>query len=223
MISNKPLTANTLCQRLTIDKSTMSRLITTLMNEGFIEYVHNSKEIILSDLMKRIVHKEDREKIIQQAEPILDEVFRITHECAYLSILDNHAVLYLNQIDKSTRVLKTRNLVGTHTPLHTNAFGKVLIAFNNIDVHTLDLKKHTSNTITNADKLQEDIDLIKQRGYAVENEEHEFGLCSLAVPYFDKNGELIGTIGISGLSVRLSEEVLHEFGKKLFTLINPTF
>lgn len=221
MISNKPLTANTLCQRLTIDKSTMSRLITTLMNEGFIEYVHNSKEIILSDLMKRIVHKEDREKLIQRSEPILDDVFRLTQECAYIGILDNYSVLYLNQIDKSTRVLKTRNSVGLHAPLHTNGFGKVLIAFKDIDVHTLDLKKFTSNTITNPDKLQEEIELVKQRGYAIGIEEHEFGLCSLAVPYFDKKGDFVGTIGISGLSVRLSEQTLHEFGQKIFALVNP--
>lgn len=222
MISTKPLTANTLCQRLTIDKSTMSRLITTLMNEGFIEYVHNSKEIILSDLMKRIVNKEDREKLIQRTEPILDEVFRLTQECAYIGILDNYSVLYLNQIDKSNRVLKTRNSVGLHAPMHTNGFGKVLIAFSNIDVETLELAKFTNNTITNTDKLKEEIELVKQRGYAIGNEEHEFGLCSLAVPYFDKKGDFAGTIGISGLSVRLNEEMLHGYGQKIFQLVNPT-
>ena len=63
MSSNKPLTANTLCQRLSIDKSTMSRLVTTLMTEGFLEYVENSKEIVLSDLVRNIVNKDDHEKI----------------------------------------------------------------------------------------------------------------------------------------------------------------
>ncbi len=42
----KPILAVTLCEKLQIDKSTMSRLITTLINEGFIEYVDNTKEII---------------------------------------------------------------------------------------------------------------------------------------------------------------------------------
>ena len=222
MISNKPLTANTLCQRLTIDKSTMSRLITTLVNEGFIEYVHNSKEIILSDLMKRIVKKEDREKLIQRTQSLLDEVFYLTQECAYIGIFDNHSVLYLNQVDKSNRLLKTTNSVGLHAPLHTNGFGKILIAFKDIDIQSLDLKKFTSNTITNKNRLQEEIDLVRQRGYAIGHEEHEFGLCSLAVPYFDKKGDFVGTIGISGLSVRLSKEKLHEFGQQIFALVNPT-
>lgn len=222
MISNKALTANTLCQRLSIDKSTMSRLITTLMNEEFIEYVENSKEIVLSDLMRNIVNKDNREKLINRTHALLDEIFYLTQECAYIGIFDNNSVLYLNQVDKSNRVLKTRNSVGLHAPLHTNGFGKVLVAFKELDIESLELKKYTSNTITNAQKFQEEIDLIKQRGYAIGNEEHEFGLCSLAVPYFDKRGEFVGTVGISGLSVRLNEERLNELGQKIFQLVNPT-
>ncbi len=223
MTSNKPLTANVLCQRLSIDKSTMSRLITTLVSEGFIEYVDNSKEIILSDLVNKIVKKDDREKIITKTQALLDEIFYLTEECAYIGILDNGSVLYLNQVDKSNRVLKTRNSVGMHAPLHTNGFGKILMAFQDVDVSALELKKFTSNTITHTKKLQEELELAKERGYAIGNEEHEFGLCSVAVAYFNKRGEFVGTVGISGLSVRLDEAKLHEFGQKIFKLLNPNF
>lgn len=222
MRSNKPLTANTLCQRLNIDKSTMSRLITTLMHEEFIQYVDNSKEIILNDLMRNIVYKKDRDKIITRTQGLLDEIFYLTQECSYIGILDNNSVLYLNQVDKSKRVLKTRNSIGLHAPLHTNGFGKILVAFGNIDIQSISLKKYTPNTVTDAIAFQEEVDLIRQRGYAIGNEEHEFGLCSLAVPYFDKRGEFVGTVGISGLSVRLNESTLHEYGQKIFQLVNPT-
>lgn len=221
MTSNKPLTANILCQRLGIDKSTMSRLITTLKNEEFIEYKSNSKEIVLSDLMRKIVDKDDREKIVLKTQALLDKVFYLTQECAYIGIYDDMSVLYLNQVDKSKRVLKTRNSIGLHAPLHTNAFGKILIAFKELNVHELQLSKLTGNTIVKPDKLHEEIALIKQRGYAIGKEEHEFGLCSVAAAYFNSRGQFIGTIGISGLSVRLPEEKLHEFGQKIFALLNP--
>lgn len=221
MSSSKPITANVLCQKLSIDKSTMSRLITTLMKEDFIEYVDNTKEIIVSDLVRKIINKDDREKIVQKTKGLLDEIFYLTDEASYLGIFDINSVLYLNQVDKSNRVLKTRDAIGLHAPLHTNGFGKILIAFNNIDLKTLDLKKYTPNTITSVTKLQKEIDLVKQRGYAVGNEEHEFGLCSLAVPYFNNKREFVGAVGISGLSARLKEEKLHEFGQKIFSLVNP--
>jgi DNA-binding IclR family transcriptional regulator len=222
MRSNKPLTANILCQRLNIDKSTMSRLITTLINEEFIEYVNHSKEIILNDLMRNIVYKKDRDKIITRTQGLLDEIFYLTQECSYIGILDNHSVLYLNQVDKSKRVLKTRNSIGLHAPLHTNGFGKILVAFSNIETANIPLKRYTPNTITNHELFDEEIELVRQRGYAIGNEEHEFGLCSLAVPYFDKRGDFVGTVGISGLSVRLNESTLHEYGQKIFQLVNPT-
>lgn len=219
MSCNKPITANVLCQKLQIDKSTMSRLITTLMDEAFIEYKGDSKEIILSDILRKIVYKDDREKIVEKTSALLDEIFYLTDEASYIGILDNNATLYLNQVDKSNRVIKTRDSIGLHSPLHSNAFGKVLIAFSsNINLDSLDLTKFTSNTITSVTKLQKEIEIIKQRGYAIGDEEHEFGLKSLAVPYFNKQNKFVGAVGISGLSVRLNSEKLHKFGEEILKL-----
>lgn len=224
MRSKKAITANMLCQKLEIDKSTMSRLITTLMNEDFIEYKGDSKEIILSDILRKIVNSEDRERIVDKTRTLLDDIFNLTNEASYLGILDNFSTLYLNQVDKSNRVIKTRDSIGLHAPLHSNAFGKILIAFDkSVDISKLELTKFTSNTITSITKLQKEIDLIRQRGYAIGNEEHEFGLKSVAVPYFNKKNELVGTIGISGLSVRLEEEKLHKYGQEIFKAVTNNF
>lgn len=221
MRSKKPITANVLCQKLEIDKSTMSRLITTLMKESFIEYKDDSKEIILSDILRTIVNKDDRDRIVEKTSALLDEIFYLTNEAAYLGILDNNELLYLNQIDKSNRVIKTSDSIGLHAPLHSNAFGKVLLAFSsNVNLEKLSLTKFTSNTITSVTKLQKEIDLIKQRAYGISSEEHEFGLKSVAVPLFNKRNELEGVVGISGLSVRLEEEKLHKFGQEIFKLVN---
>lgn len=219
MSSSKPLTANALCHKLDIDKSTMSRLIITLQSEDFIEYKVNSKEIILSDLMRKIVLKDDRDKIITKTQSLLDDIFSLTEESAYIGIYDNSAVLYLNQVDKSNRVLKTRNAIGLHAPLHTNAFGKILIAYLGIDPFSLALKSYTSNTITTPTKMKREIELSKERGYAIGNEEHEFGLKSLALPYFNAQHEFIGAVGISGLAVRLDERTLHQWGEKLVSML----
>jgi len=220
IVSEKPLTASFLCSKLNIDKSTMSRLITTLMRENFIVYVDNSKDIILSDFMRHLTQKESRESIVTKTQSMLDKIFFLTDECSYIGVLDNNAVLYLNQVDKSNRVIKTRDSIGKHAPLHTNGFGKILLSFCNIDLNSLDLKKYTSNTITSVTRLQKEIDLIKQKGYAIGNEEHEFGLKSIAVPYFNKRNEFVGAVGISGLSVRMDEPTTHQLAQKIFKLIN---
>lgn len=221
MNSNKPLTANFLCQTHDIDKSTMSRLITTLVNEGFIEYVENSKEIVLSDIMNNISQIEARNKIVEKTRTLLDEIFYLTQECSYIGILEKDAVLYLNQVDKSNRVLKTKDSIGLHAPLHANAFGKVLLAYETVDLKTLDLKKYTANTITTVTRLKKEIEEVKKNGYAIGFEEYEFGLFSIAVPYFNNKKEFVGTLGISGLSARVNKQKSHELGKKIFDLVNP--
>jgi len=218
MTSQKPLSATFLCKTLDIDKSTMSRLIATLVHENFIEYVETSKELRLSDFTKSIAQKENREKIVANTQTLLDEIFYLTNECAYVGVLDEDALLILNQVDKSNRVLKTRHSIGLHLPLHTNAFGKIVLAFSNIDLKTLELKKYTHRTFTSVTKLQKELDLIRERGYALGNEEHEYGLKSLAVPYFNINNQFLGAIGISGLAIRLEEELLHSLGQKIFKL-----
>ena len=222
MTSKNPPTATLLCQKLNIDKSTMSRLITTLIKEGFIEYVEHSKDIVLSDMLNKTTQKDIREKIIAKTSGLLDEIFYLTNEASYIGVLDNQSVLYLNQVDKSNRVLKTRDSIGLHAPLHSNAFGKTLLAFENIDLSSIEPKKYTSNTIVSIKRLQKELDLIKQRGYAIGDEEHEFGLKSLAVAYINNRREFIGAIGISGLSARLDERTLHKFGQKIYRLLNPS-
>jgi DNA-binding IclR family transcriptional regulator len=220
MLSENPATASFLCNKLDIDKSTMSRLLTALMKENFIEYVENTKDIILSDFMRNLTKKESRDSIVAKTQSILDKIFYTTDECAYIGILDNNSVLYLNQIDKSNRVIKTINSIGKHAPLHTNGFGKVILSFCDIDLNSLDLKKYTSNTITSVTRLQKEVDLIRQRGYAIGNEEHEFGLKSIAVPYFNNKNEFVGAVGISGLSVRMDEPTTHKLGQTIFKLLN---
>lgn len=220
MVANKPLTANTLCQKLLIDKSTMSRLITTLIDEEFIEYKDNSKEIVLSDFMQNIMEDEDRDRIVEKTKTILEEIHEVSNECAYIGVLEEGSVMFLNQVDNSNRVLKTRNSIGLKTPLHTNGFGKILLAFSDIEIKNIKLKKFTSNTITSATKLQKELELIQERGYAIGNEEHEFGLRSVAVPYFNQKNKLIATIGVSGLSVRLDVETLHKIGQEIFLIVN---
>ena len=218
LFSDKPVTAIMLCQKLDIDKSTMSRLITSLMNEGFIKYLGNSKEIVKADVLELMTSSSIRETLIQKTQRLLEDTFNLTEESSYLAIIENDSLLYLNQVDNSTRVIKMRNSVGLNAPLHCTAFGKVLLANSTRDIKTLDFKEYTPNSVKKARFLQKELDEIKIMGYAIASEEYEYGLSSVAVPLFNKENQLLGTIGIAGLTARLSQERLQEFGEQLLKL-----
>ena len=212
LYSDKPLTAIILCQKLDIDKSTMSRLITSLMNEGFIKYLGNTKEIVKADVLDIMSAKASREVLIQRSQKLLEEIFTLTNESSYLAVYENETLLYLNQVDNSSRVIKMRNSVGLYAPLHCTAMGKVMLAFGDVDLKRLELNEYTHNTLTKARYLQKEIEMTKSRGYAIEADEYEYGLSSVAVPLFNKNNEFLGAVGVSGLSARMDTPNMHEFG-----------
>lgn len=215
----KPITANELCLRLKIDKSTMSRLISTLIYEGFITYLENSKEIIPTNILENTTKKTRIELIVKKTKSLLDDIYFHTGECSYVGIFDDYHTLYLNQVDNSNRVLKTRNSIGIHAPLHTNALGKSILAFGNYELKKVKLNEYTHNTITTIQNLIMNLNEIRTRGYAIDDEEYEYGLRCVAVPLFNKENILIGAVGISGSSARLSLEKLDTYGKKISDLV----
>ena len=221
MNNETSISANELCLKFDTDKSTMSRLITTLIQEGFATYVENTKEIIYTDVMGTLSKKRREDQIVKHTTSLLNEVFTQTDECSYIAIYDNNMLLHLNQIDNSNRILKNRDSIGFHSPLHATAMGKIILAFTeDIDTSKLELTPFTHSTITNPKRLQLTLHSIKEIGYAIDDEEFEYGLRAVAVPYFSKKGEFIGAIGVSGLAARLDSEKLQELAAVISQLTN---
>lgn len=216
----KPILAVTLCEKLDIDKSTMSRLLKTLKDEDFISYLENSNEIIANDISNKTNQSTKIELLIKKTKVLLEDISIITNECAYLGVFDDYKVSYINQIDLSNRELKTRNNIGVQTNLHTSALGKSILAFGNYDLEKIKFNQFTNNTITDIDKLKIEIQQVRNKGYSVDNKEYQDGMCCVAVPLFNKENILIGSVGISGSSIRLKENKLDEIGETISNIVS---
>ena len=215
----RPITAHELCNRLNIDKSTMSRIIYTLNEEGFITYIKNSKEFIPTDILEKTTRNTKIELIVKKTKSLLEEIHFHTGECSYIGIFDDYNLLYINQIDTSNRVLKIRNSIGLHAPLHTNALGKSILAYGNYNLEKVKLNEYTHNTITTIDNLKKHLDEIRNRAYSIDDEEYEYGLRCVATPLFNRENILIGAVGISGSSARLTLEKLNTYGKIISDIV----
>ena len=78
----KPILAVTLCEKLQIDKSTMSRLLKTLKDEDFISYLEKSNEIIANDISNKTNQSTKIELLIKSTKVLLEEISEKTNECA---------------------------------------------------------------------------------------------------------------------------------------------
>ena len=216
----KPILATTLCQKLQIDKSTMSRILKTLKDENFISYLENSNELIANNISDKTNLSTKIELLIKKTKVLLEEISGRTNECAYLGIFDDYKVSYINQIDLSNRELKNRNNIGIQANLHSSALGKSILAFGNYDLQNIKLNQYTNNTITNIANLEKEIEQVKERGFSMDNKEYQDGMCCVAVPLFKKENILIGAVGISGSSARLEKKNLLELGEYISNIVS---
>jgi len=216
----KPIHASTLCKRLNINKSTMSRILQALKDENYISYLENTNELIPNSLENENIKKTKIQLLIQTTKPLLEKICEKTNECSYLGIFDNNKVLYLNQYDNPKRKIKLRNNIGLHAPLHTNALGKSILAFGNYNLEKLRLNPYTHNTITDLQILQNTLNEVQKNGFSIDNSEFEDNMCCVAVPLFNDENILLGSVGISGSKDRLKVHRLEEIGKQLSSLVD---
>ncbi|NLV75924.1 MAG: IclR family transcriptional regulator, partial [Tissierellia bacterium] len=88
---------------------------------------------------------------------------------------------------------------------------KVLLAYKPKDVRDdklekIELTKYTENTIVDKGKLIKELEEVREKGYAFDNEEREIGVSCIGAPVFDINNNTIASITISGPTARFTEE-----------------
>ncbi len=192
---------------LEINKSSASRLVNTLVKYG---YADKDEATRLFHLGPRVVTLSrsilTRLPLREVAKPYLRQMMEATGECAHLGILAHGCVLYIDQVE-SPATLRVNAEVGTLNPLHCTALGKVLLAFNDLEIPN-SLEIFTPQTITDTEILRSHLDTVRRLGFAVDDEEFDTGVRCIAVPIFDFRNKAIGSIGISGPSTRITDELL---------------
>lgn len=207
--SQEGISITELSEFLGVDKGSASRLVSTLIKYGYVEkdeltrrYHVGSQVVSLSrSVLARLPLRE-------AAKPFLRQMMESTGECAHLAVPAQGQVLYIDQ-EESPVTLRVNAQVGTMTPLHCTALGKVLLAFGELAL-PVDLPSFTSKTITDPKMLRHHLDEVCRLGYAVDDEEFDIGVRCIAVPVFDFRGKAVGAIGISGPATRMTVDQLPE-------------
>ncbi len=203
--------------QLSIDKSSASRLLHTLANYGFVEQDEDTARYLLGPQLVTLgQHLLNRITLRDHARPYLHELVEKTGECAHLAILAQGQALYIDQM-QSPAALRVESEIGTLSPLYCTALGKVLLAFGAMRV-PLEFKAFTQRTVTDKSTLAAQLAQTKSRGYAIDDEEYNYGVRCVAAPVYDHRGVLAGAIGISGPAGRVTLERINEFGAVVKTV-----
>ncbi|QEZ44239.1 IclR family transcriptional regulator [Cupriavidus oxalaticus] len=150
------------------------------------------------------------------AEPIMETLSQQVHESCSISVLDGTEIVYVLRVP--ARKIMTINLsIGSRLPAYCSSMGRVLMAgLNEAELDSVlrasELRARTGRTVTDIDALKTIIADIGKRGWALNDQELEEGLVSLAAPIRNRAGQTIAAINISGQANRTSaQEMLERF------------
>lgn len=157
-----------------------------------------------------------RTNLVEQSRAAMHSVMTQTGETANLAIVDGLEVVFLSQVETHEPV-RAFFPPGTKGPVHSSGIGKAILAFSPGErvegvLKETRLARFTDKTITTEDGLRTELARIRERGWAVDDEERNVGMRCIAAPIFNAFGEAVAGLSISGPSVRISSDQDERFG-----------
>lgn len=150
--------------------------------------------------------------LYETAKPQIDKLAAETGELVNLTVEERGMGVYVYFVEGEEAV-KLDTYVGKREHLHCTAFGKAILAHlpeERVEaiVEHRGLEPGTDRTIDSVTALQERLDVVRERGYAVDREERLNRLCCVAAPVTSDDGDILGAVSISGPRSRFEDDRL---------------
>ncbi len=196
------LGTNEVARRTGINPSSVSRLLATLVDGGLVEHVAESGRYRLGsrllELGNAVLARLDLRQI---ARSRLEALVAATGETATLSAPGERDAVTVDFVQSPSSVQGVARL-GRPSVAHATATGKVLLAFGDVSLPPGPLEAYTSETITKRTALADEVESVRDRGYAYNLGEREDDLHAIAAPVWGRRGELAAIVGIQGPAQR---------------------
>lgn len=200
-------------ERADLDRSATQRFTHTLSKLGFLHKDARTKTYELTPKALNMAYQYTRSSpLVQRAHPYLSHLNRSTEETISLVVLDTVEIIYLSRY-LSPNVLDTDVIVGSRLPAYCSAGGlAVLSTLSNPQIDAIlaasDLRAYTSKTICDLDGIWDQIRLVRERGFALVQEQIYAGDISIAAPVVSPDGQVLAAVTLGASRFRYQEEAL---------------
>lgn len=214
-VDKRELKLSEIANMLDLNKSTVHGLLNTLKYHRFIDqdevtqkYRLGIRFMIYGDIVKNSMD------ITTFACPIIERICAKIQETVHIAMLDGFDIVYIGK-KECNNLIKSTTKIGARIPAYITADGKIILSYlEKSKVKELlprSIKKLTPNTVTDKQKLMEILSQAKEKGYATDYEETVQGLVCVAAPIFDHNGIVRYSLSVTGPTVRMGEDKIHEY------------
>ena len=210
------ITLSSLAMQVGMPPSTAHRLLTTLQSHRFAEFDEDTQEWMIgveafragSGFLKRI-------DLVEASRDIMHRLMSETGETANLAIADDGDVVFVGQVETHNPIRALFH-PGTRSPMHACGAGKALLAqLAHKDIERLlqrkGLPEFTGKTLTRPHLLFAELEAIRTRGWAFDDEERYAGMCCIAAPVFNAYGDAVAGMSVSGPTARFTEREVSRF------------
>ena len=214
-----PVTLAELCSHLDLNKSTVHRLLSSLM---YMEYVKQDSEtgkyalsFKLLNLSNKLLSHID---ILDTVRPCLRKLSAEIGETVHFVQLDGLDAVYICKEESQQNSIRMVSKVGNRIPLYCSGVGKAMMAdMDPARIQTIwndsDIKKLTPHTIIDYTQFLQKIKEVSTKGYALDDEENELGVRCIAVSIPDYKGRTKYAFSVSAPIGRMSDERIEELAK----------
>jgi DNA-binding IclR family transcriptional regulator len=194
-----------------VARSTAHRLVAMLQYHGFVAQDPVSRAYVAGPALVNVGLAVVRDMDIRiHARAYLERLCARTGETVHLVVLQGNRVLFLDSVE-SERPLRVVSRAGMTLPAHSTSVGKALLADLSPERLRLlyprpQLEVVTKKTVRSRASLERELDATRRRGYSVNHEESEEGVCSVGVAVRDRGGQARAAFSVALPITRWSEE-----------------
>ena len=217
---NEGLGITEISEKIELHKSTVHRLLGTLIYKGYVMQDKATNKYRLTtklfELGNKIIKDMD---ILHASKEYIEALMKSLNEVVHLVIRDENDIVYIDKVEANNTIRMASN-IGRRSPLYSTSVGKAMLAYMNEEEvleiwRNSKIEKFTEKTITEYEVFRKELDKVKLQGFAEDDEENEPGVRCIGAPVFNYRGEVEGAISISGPAIRVTKDKIDEIAKEV--------
>lgn len=206
-----PVTLKELSATTGLHASTAHRILNDLVVGRYVERVDNGLYQLGMRLLELGSLVKGRLNVREAAIAAMRSLHKLTGQTINLSVQQGDEIVYIDRAWSERSGMQVVRAIGGRAPLHLTSTGKLFLSTadtRQVRAYALrtGLAGHTRNSLTDLDRLERELALVRRHGYARDNEELELGVRCIAAGIFDDTGKLVAGLSISAPAERLQDD-----------------
>lgn len=214
--AGKPLGVTEIARRIDVHKSSVYRLLRTMVEYNYLEQHESTSEYWLGAQLSSLgqlaaLHLE----LPKLARVHVERLSRRTQETANLVKLSGDRCLYLISVQTEHSIGMIARPIGSSDELHCTAVGKAMLAYLPIRraenlLYRTQMKQRTPATPRTPDDVLAQLDSIRANGFSIDNGENDENVRCIGSAVFDRRGDVVGAVSISGPDFRVTDSFINQ-------------